>query len=68
MHGLDAIRAWNAENARKYQVKIDPTDIKKTGDRTVVTAQVAGTFEGSPIELDFSFKIANAKIEALEIG
>lgn len=68
MHGLKAIRAWNEETARKYQARIDPTDIKKVDDGTVVTAQVAGNFEGSPIELDFRFKIANAKIEALEIG
>jgi len=68
IHGLDAIRAWNEENVRKYQVKIDPTDFKEADGRTIVTAQVAGTFDGSPIELDFSFKISNAKIEALEIG
>jgi hypothetical protein len=30
--------------------------------------QVAGIFDGSPIELDFRFKIADAKIEALDIG
>ena len=29
MHGLDAIRAWNEENVRKYQVKVNPTDIKR---------------------------------------
>lgn len=68
MRGRDAIRAWNAENVQKYQMKTNPTGVKNIDGRTVVTAQVAGTFDGSPIELDFSFKIANAKIEALEIG
>jgi hypothetical protein len=68
MHGLEAIRAWNEETARKYQTRFDPTGIKKVDDRTVVRTQVAGNFDGSPIELDFRFKIANAKIEALEIG
>ena len=68
MHGLDAIRSWNVESVRKYQMKIGPTAVQAADGRTVVTAQVAGTFDGSPIELEFSFKIAGAKIEALEIG
>lgn len=68
MHGLDAILAWNEESIRKYQVRTDPTGVKIDGDRTVVTVQVSGTFEGSPIELHFRFKLANAKIKALDIG
>ena len=68
MHGLDAIHAWNEENTRKYRFTTSPTEINQVGDRTVVTAQVAGTFDGSPIELDFRFKLADGKIQALEIG
>jgi len=68
MHGRDAIHAWNEENVQKYQVTLDPIDLKNVDDRTIVTTQVAGTFDGSPIELEFRFKVANAKIEALDIG
>jgi len=68
MQGLDAIRAWYEETARKYQTTFEPTNLKRAGDRTIVTAIVAGTFAGSPIELDFNFKIANTRIETLEIG
>lgn len=68
MHGLAAIRAWNEGNIQKYQVTTEPTDVKIAGDTTVVTVQVSGTFDGSPIELRFRFKLANAKIEALDIG
>jgi ketosteroid isomerase-like protein len=68
MHGLAAIRAWNDQNVRKYQVTTEPTDVKRDGDMTVVTVQVSGTFDGSPIELHFRFKMAGAKIEALDIG
>jgi hypothetical protein len=68
MRGLAAIRAWNEGNVQKYQVRTDPLGVKQADGNTIVTAQVAGTFDGSPIELDFSFRIANAKIQKLEIG
>lgn len=68
VQGLAAIRAWNEETIRKYHTQVDPTGVREEDGRTVVAAQVSGTFDGSPIELNFRFKIANAKIEALEIG
>lgn len=68
MRGLAAIRAWNEGNVQKYQVQTDPLGVKQADGKTIVTAQVAGTFDGSPIELDFCFTLRNAKIQALEIG
>ena len=68
LRGHEAIRAWNEANIRKYQVTTDPTAVTEADGKTTVTVQVSGTFDGSPIELDFAFKIAGAKIEALEIG
>jgi hypothetical protein len=68
MHGLAAIRAWNENASQKYAASFSPLDVHQVDGTTVVTAQVAGNFDGSPIELQFHFKIANGKIDALEIG
>jgi hypothetical protein len=68
MHGLAAIRAWNEKTSQEYGASFSPIDVHQVDGTTDVTAQVAGNFAGSPIELSFRFKIANSKIEALEIG
>ena len=65
--GADAIQRWMAETAAKYndqsQVRGSTTD----GDRTVVTAEVSGTFPGSPIELRYAFTLRDGLITSLAI-
>ena len=65
--GLTAIKRWKAETKRKYQHTVEPLASVQKGDKTIVTNRLTGNFPGSPIELQFIFKLDGDKIASLEI-
>ncbi len=67
MIGRAAIRDWIEDTTRKYSITITPTGVRQAGERTIVTAQVSGSFPGSPAELRYHFTITGEKIASLEI-
>jgi hypothetical protein len=66
-HGTAAIRAWIEETGRKYQPQVEILRTEETGDSVTVTGLVSGDFPGSPVELDYSFTLANGTISRLSI-
>ena len=67
-HGRAAIRRWIEETLRKYDYRVEPTDVAEVDGETVVTGIVSGTFPGSPITLRHAFTIEDGGIARLEIG
>jgi len=67
MIGRAAIREWIDDTTRKYRVTLTPIGVSQADERTIVTAQVSGTFPGSPVELRYHFTITGEKIARLEI-
>jgi ketosteroid isomerase-like protein len=67
MNGRAAIREWIDDTTRKYRVTLMPTGVHQADERTIVTAQVSGTFPGSPVEVRYHFTITGEKIGRLEI-
>jgi hypothetical protein len=67
IQGLEAIKQWKAETAKKYRHTMEPLACKPEGDEIVVTNRLAGNFPGSPIELEFVFTLENEKISSLDI-
>ena len=67
IEGLAAIKRWKAETKKKYQHTVEPLASVQKGDKTVVTNRLTGNFPGSPIELQFIFKLDGEKIVSLEI-
>ena len=67
IEGLPAIKQWKAETARKYQHTIEPLGFVQTGGKIIVTNRLRGNFPGSPIELEFVFRLKGDKIASLEI-
>ena len=65
--GEAVIARWNAETRRKYGHRIDPLSSTEAKGEVVLTCRLAGDFPGSPVELDFAFRLAAGKISALEI-
>jgi hypothetical protein len=66
--GTEAIRAWKEETSAKYRVAVAPLECRAEDGRTVVVARVSGTFPGSPANLTYRFRLADAdRIAALEI-
>jgi hypothetical protein len=67
IEGLAAIKLWKVETKRKYQHTIEPlASIQKDGN-TIVTNRLTGKFPGSPVELQFIFRLEGDKIASLEI-
>ena len=65
--GRDAIQAWAEETSRQYRMTQTPMDAREEDGATVVQAEVAGTFPGSPIELGFRFVVEGERIRELQI-
>ena len=66
--GREAIQAWAEETSGKYRMTQTPRTVREEDGATVVTAEVSGTFPGSPIELEFRFVVEGERIRELRIG
>jgi len=67
IEGLAAIKRWKAETKRKYQHTVEPLACVQKDGKTIVTSRLTGNFPGSPIELQFIFRLDGNKIASLEI-
>jgi len=65
--GKKAIREWMEKTKKKYSPKFRPLGIKQTKEETIMTTEVSGTFDGSPVTLDYHFKIKNNLVEELNV-
>ena len=65
--GKEQIRQWNEATNDKYQTVLEPIDFSQDGNKAFLTAKVSGTFDGSPVLLDYHFEIENRLIKSLEI-
>lgn len=65
--GMAAIGRWSAATRQKYAHRIEPLSCVEEGDAYRVLNRLAGTFPGSPIELEFVFRLTGGKITELEI-
>jgi hypothetical protein len=45
----------------KYKFQFKPLNIKDDEAEVVITIEVSGTFDGSPVTLDYHFTIENEK-------
>jgi ketosteroid isomerase-like protein len=65
--GKKMIEDWITKTIDKYKFQFKPMSIKDDNAGVVVTVQVSGTFDGSPITLDYRFTIEGDKILSLTI-
>ena len=63
-----AIKGWIDSAIAKYKPVADVTDLEEVGEQTIATAQVSGSFPGSPAQIRYRFTLKNDKIAALIIG
>lgn len=68
MKGLAAIKRWKTETSKKYRHTMEPLALIRKGGETIVTNRLTGNFPGSPIEIQFVFRLVGDKIASLEIG
>lgn len=53
---------------QKYTYAMDPFSVAIQNGKTEVMCHVAGDFPGSPVDLRFSFVLADEKIAELEVS
>jgi len=65
--GKAAIKTWNEGTNKKYNTRLEPEAMQEKGAEIILTVLVSGTFEGSPITLEYHFRIKDSKIIYLNI-
>jgi ketosteroid isomerase-like protein len=65
--GKKMIEDWITKTIEKYKFQFKPISIKDDNAGVVVNVEVSGTFDGSPIALDYHFTIEGDKILSLAI-
>lgn len=65
--GRKEIQQWIAEANEKYKSVMQAVDYTQTGNKAVLSANVSGTFPGSPAMLKFNFEINEGLIQSLKI-
>lgn len=65
--GRRAIQEWKAAAAARYGDKVEPFALHQEGGVQVVRAHVAGDFPGSPVDLQYRFRLERGLVASLEI-
>lgn len=65
--GKKEIRAWIEDANDKYQSTMKPLQYEESGPNGTLTAEVSGTFPGSPIVLQFHLGLKDGLIDRLSV-
>lgn len=65
--GRKEIQKWIAEANEKYKSVMQPVEYIGTDNKGILSAEVSGTFEGSPAVLKFNFEINEGLIQSLKV-
>jgi hypothetical protein len=65
--GVDAIKAWKAAASAAYTYTVEPLALELKAGSQVVRSRVTGNFPGSPVDLQYHFRLECGLIGALEI-
>lgn len=65
--GRTEIKEWIEEANEKFRVVMKPIELTEIEAICILTAEVSGSFDGSPVLLDYHFEIVADKIDSLEI-
>jgi hypothetical protein len=66
--GRDAIKAWKAESSTLYTYTQEPFAMEQIDGLHVVSSHVEGSFPGSPIDMQLSFRLERGLIASLKIS
>ena len=67
LRGKEKIGGWIAETIEKYKFQFKLLSLKEDNVGVVVPMEVSGTFDRSPVTLDYHFTIESDKIRSLTI-
>ena len=67
LQGKKAIEDWIEKTIEKYKFQFKPLKAEDDDEEIVVAVEVSGTFDGSPVVLDYCFTLENDTISSLAI-
>src|SRR5882672_4123 len=67
LRGKKAIEGWIVKTIGKYKFQFEPLSVKEHDGGVVVGMEVSGTFEASPVTLDYHFVLGDDGISSLTI-
>jgi len=65
--GNEEIQQWIEHSMNAYNSKLEPLNYEQSELNGVLTANVSGTFPGSPIVLKFNFGLKDGLIDSLKV-
>ncbi|MFO1447835.1 MAG: nuclear transport factor 2 family protein [Opitutaceae bacterium] len=65
--GHTAIERWIDESSKSARPQVTATHVQARGAEVQMTGRVAGNFPGSPLDLDYEFRLQDGKIARLTI-
>ncbi|KIQ31371.1 polyketide cyclase [Variovorax paradoxus] len=65
--GPEEIKAWKAAASAKYTFTTEPLVLEQEQGAQLVRARVTGDFPGSPVVLQYRFRLQRGLIASLEI-
>jgi hypothetical protein len=66
-NGKEEIRQWIEHANEAYQSFMEPLKYEESGSHGLLTAEVSGTFPGSPIVLQFHLVLKDDLIDSLKV-
>jgi len=65
--GREEIHQWIEHAMEAYKSQLKPLQYEESGSKGVLTAEVSGTFPGSPIVLKFHLGLKDGFIDSLNV-
>jgi len=66
--GKEEIKQWNEKSNNEYQTLFEVMDFSVKDNMKILKINISGSFEGSPVVLNFHFRIENNLINTLAIA
>lgn len=66
-NGRNEIQNWIADANEQFKTVMKPVGFEEKGTTSILSAEISGTFEGSPVVLNYHFKLVDGLIQSLKI-
>jgi len=66
--GRDEIVAWRTAAKQRYTYTAEPLAVTERDSNTIVRTRLEGNFPGSPVDVDFIFRLRDGLIAGLEVA
>jgi hypothetical protein len=66
-HGKEQIQRWIAQANQTFETKMKPIGYTGTDTKGVLSAEISGSFPGSPLILNYHVELKDGLIQSLKI-